>query len=123
MKKIISYEIKSNIGEQKNYPLLRLEVADNFWSRFCGLMLRRSIGAADGLLLSPCNSVHMSFMRFGLDIVYLDDVGCVLKIVPRLRPWLGFSWCPKATAAIELPAGKAQELGLVSGDSINPRLS
>lgn len=121
MAKIIEYEIKNDFSEQKKYPLLRFEVADNFWSRFCGLMLRRSIGSIDGLLLSPCNSIHMCFMRFGLDIIYLDENHRIIKIVQCLKPWLDMSWCRMATMAVELPAGKAAELGLKTGDVISPR--
>lgn len=121
MTEIIEYEIKNSNGEQKKYPLLRLEVADNFWSRFCGLMLRKTVGKADGLLLRPCNSVHMCFMRFCLDIVYLDENAHILKIDYRLRPWTGMSWCRKAVAAVELPDGKAMDLGLRIGDIISPR--
>ena len=119
MANIVAYEIKSIANTQKKYPLLRLEVADNFVSRFCGLMLREDIGNADGLLLSPCNSIHMCFMRFALDIVYLDDDGRVIRIVPHLRPWLGLSLCLKASAVIELPAGRAAELHLSAGDVIS----
>lgn len=120
MAKIVAYEIKSIANTQKKYPLLRLEVADNFVSRFCGLMLRKDIGEADGLLLSPCNSIHMCFMRFALDIVYLDDDGRVVRIVPHLRPWLGLSLCLKASAVIELPAGRAAQLGLTAGCRLLP---
>ena len=120
MAKIVTYEIKSAANTQKKYPLLRLEVADNFVSRFCGLMLRKDIGEADGLLLSPCNSIHMCFMRFALDIVYLDNEGRVIRIVPHLRPWLGLSLCLKASAVIELPAGRAAKLGLTAGNRLSP---
>lgn len=121
MAKIIEYEIKGDLNGQKNYPLLRLEAADNFVSRFRGLMLRRSLEGCDGLLLSPCSSVHMCFMLFPLDIVYLDEDCRIIKIVPRLRPWLGMSCCLRAKAAVELPAGKAAELGLAEGYAISPR--
>lgn len=120
MAKIILCAVRRSFSDEKNYPLLHLEAADNFLSRFRGLMLRRSLGQADGLLLSPCNSVHMCFMRFSLDIVYLDGEGRILKIVPNLRPWLGLSCCLKAKATLELPAGKARELQLQIGDVIAP---
>ena len=121
MARISEYEIKGNSAEEKKYPLLRLGVADNFVSRFRGLMLRKSLDGIDGLLLSPCSSVHMCFMRFPLDIVYLDEDYRIIKIVPRLNPWLGMSCCPRAKAAIELAAGRSAELGLTEGCLINPR--
>lgn len=120
MSKITGYLIKRKSAEEKNYPLLHLEVADNFLSRFRGLMLRSSLGEADGLLLSPCGSVHMCFMRFPLDVVYLDGQGRILKIAPNLKPWRGMSLCLKAKSVLELPAGKAGELRLQPGDVIAP---
>ncbi len=84
---------------------LQIELADNFWRRFLGLMGRKRLPAGRGLLITSCNSVHMCFMRFPIDVVYFDKDYTVLKIVRRLRPWLGVSFCRGAYAALELTAG------------------
>lgn len=94
----------------------RTSVADGVWTRFRGLMLRRPLEAGEALLIKPCSSVHMFFMRFPLDIVFFGKDGAVVKIVSNLKPWrmaLGGkgAWC-----ALELPAGAAS--GISVGDQI-----
>ena len=95
-----------------------MEVADNFWRRFLGLMGRKKLPAARGLLITECNSVHMCFMRFAIDVVYVDKDFRVKKIVSRLRPWVGVSFCSGATAALELVAGEAARLNVAVGDAL-----
>ena len=110
-------------GAPRDSPALSVEVADNFLRRFLGLMGRESIEPSRALLLSPCSSVHMCFMRFAIDVVYLQrdraDDGCsiwrVIKVVRSLRPWIGVSACLKADAALELASGEAERLGIQAG--------
>ena len=92
------------MNQKRNQPL-RIEAADSFWGRFLGLMGRRSLPAGQGLLIAPCNSIHMCFMRFAIDVVYIDRDYRVLKIVHGLKPWVGLSICRKAWGIIELQTG------------------
>ena len=64
-----------------------LTIADGFWSRLVGLQFRRPLASDAGLLLVPCNSVHTCFVRFPLDVVFLDDHGIVSAVRRNLRPW------------------------------------
>lgn len=98
-----------------NGATLKIELADNFLKRLRGLMFRRRLEAGNGLLLAPCNSVHMLFMRFAIDVIYLDENFCIKKIVRDLTPWLGISFCFGAWGALELPSGEAERLKLVIG--------
>jgi uncharacterized membrane protein (UPF0127 family) len=88
----------------------RIAVADSFWSRFRGLMLRRKLEPGQGLLIEPCASIHMLFMRFPIDAVFLDSEGRVVKIAAGVRPWLGIASARGARAVVELPAGAATRL-------------
>jgi uncharacterized protein len=81
-------------------------IADTFWTRFRGLMGRRSLRAGEGLFLRPGGSVHTMFMRFPIDVVFLDDELRVLKVVPALRPWRA-AGARRARAVIELAPGTA----------------
>ena len=65
----------------------QLHMADGFWSRFVGLQFRRPLPAECGLLLIPCPAVHTCFVRFALDLIYLDREGRILAIRRNLRPW------------------------------------
>ena len=106
------------IGVEKffiNGATLEIELADNFFKRLRGLMFRRRLEARHGLLLAPCDGVHMLFMRFSIDVIYLDKDLCIKKIVRDLTPWLGLSFCLGAWAALEFPSGEADRLNLVVG--------
>ena len=98
---------------------LRVQVADNFLQRLRGLMLRSpaSLPLGTGLLIAPCNSIHMMLMRFAIDVVYLAKDYTVVKTVKNVRPWLGISACFKkgTWAVLELPIGSIAHYGLAVG--------
>ena len=83
----------------------RLTIADTFWSRLVGLQFRRALEAGDALLLVPCNSVHTCFVRFPLDVIFLDRNGSILAIRRNLRPWRMALGPRKGHAVIEFVAG------------------
>jgi len=87
----------------------RLEVAQSWWARFRGLMLQRELPAGTGLLIEPCASIHMMFMRFSIDAVFYDREHRVTKVARRVHPWVGLSVGGRgAYGVVELPAGAAQ---------------
>src|SRR5437762_1433524 len=65
----------------------RCVVADTAPARMRGLLGRDGLEEGEGLLIRPTNSVHMFFMRFAIDVVFVDRELAVRKIVERLRPW------------------------------------
>jgi uncharacterized membrane protein (UPF0127 family) len=94
---------------------LDCRVADGFRSRFLGLMGRRALPDGEALLLVPGGSVHTFFMRFPLDVVYLDRDGTPLRVTPHVRPWR-LSRAPRGTRfVLELTAGQAAASGLEEG--------
>ncbi|MBR2180058.1 MAG: DUF192 domain-containing protein [Selenomonadaceae bacterium] len=95
-----------------NGNVLNVDIADNFFTRFRGLMLRKRLASGHGLLISPCSSVHMMFMRFAIDVVYLSKGYRILKIVRNLRPWIGVSMCSGAHSVLELNSGESERLNL-----------
>ena len=97
--------------------LRKVRVAETFPERLMGLMGRKRLGEDEALLLPRCSSIHMLFMRFPIDAVYLDRSGVVKKIVSGLRPWR-FSWSPGAESVLEAPAGWAGRAGLAGGDRL-----
>lgn len=94
---------------------IRVSIADSFLERFLGLMGKKALPPKEGLFLSPCNGIHMMFMRFAIDAVFLDRDNRIVKVVPHLRPWLGLAFAPGAHACIELPAGTIETLGWQAG--------
>jgi uncharacterized protein len=96
-----------------------LEVASNFFSRGMGLMGRAALPENGGLLIHSCNGIHMMFMRFPIDAVFLDKRGSVLRVYERLRPWIGMVplvW--KADKVAELPAGAISRHSIRPGDQL-----
>jgi uncharacterized membrane protein (UPF0127 family) len=88
------------------------------WARLVGLMGRSDLPAGKGLHLLPCSSVHTWFMRFTIDVLYLDRDGRVVKAVPALRPFR-WSWGGRrAHSVLELPAGTIAASGTLPGDAL-----
>ena len=92
-------------------------VADTIWTRLRGLMGRRRLEPGEGLLLRPSGSVHTCFMRFAIDVVFLDGELRVLAVSPSVRPWR-LRLQRGARAVLELPAGDAERVGIAPGDHL-----
>ncbi len=95
-----------------------LELASDSRSRNRGLLGRSSLGADSAMIIAPCNAIHMFFMRFTIDLVFVDRQGRVLKVYRSVRPWrvraaLG------AFAALELAMGCIDRAGIVLGDQLS----
>jgi len=97
-----------------------LVVADSYWTRLRGLVGRRGLDPGEGLLLRPANSVHTAFMRFPIDVVFLDRDLTVLDVVESVPPWR-VKARRGARAVLELGAGDAARQGIVPGDCLTER--
>ncbi len=93
----------------------RARVATSFGTRFRGLMGRSSLPRGSGLLFPGSRSVHTHFMRFAIDVVFLDADRRIVSVRPALRPWR-FAAARSADAVLELAAGESERLGLAEGD-------
>ena len=98
-------------------PAIELYVAGSFLERLKGLLGTSVLEPHTGLLLMNCRAVHMFFMRYALDIVYVDAEFRIVQITADLRPWQ-VSGCRNAKHAIELPAGTVKTYGWKIGDKI-----
>src|SRR3990172_4184309 len=96
----------------------RVRVAADMWSRFWGLMGRRSLPEGHGLLLRPSSSIHTAFMRFTIDVVFLDKEDRVVKVAPQVKPFRVASALGGAHSALELPAGAAAQARVEQGDQL-----
>ncbi len=97
-----------------------MEVRQSIFGRAAGLMFRRSLAPGAGMWIVPCNGIHMMFMNFAIDAVFLDSAHRVKKVHPRLPPWWGVVWIEwGAHSVLELPAGSTAALGLQPGDEIS----
>ncbi len=107
------------------HPLL-LRIAAGFMSRFRGLMFQGSLSTQQGLLITRCASVHTAFMRFPIDVVYLDAHGTVTLCVPHMNAWraslAGLRTRPRTRHTLELPAGSVRHWGIRAGDRLEAEL-
>jgi uncharacterized membrane protein (UPF0127 family) len=92
----------------------RCVVADSFLTRGKGLLGRRALDPDEGLLIKPCSSIHMFFMRFPIDAVFLDRDLRVLKVASQLKPWR-MAAKRGAKVVLEFGAGEAARTGLEPG--------
>ena len=97
----------------------RASAARSFWPRLVGLLGRRSLDAGDGLLIEPCRSVHTIFMRFPIDVVYVDRDMAVVKTAHDLRPFRVSGAIRSARSVIELPSGTIARSGTSVGDQLS----
>ncbi len=122
-----------------------LEVAAGLWGKFMGLMGRRSLPAGGGLWLPESNGIHMMFMRFPIDAVFVGRPGVaagaagagagagaagaagsdaagarvVISVHPGLRAWTGLVPLVRgAHGVLELPIGTIERTGTAVGDLI-----
>ncbi len=93
------------------------EVAERTIARMRGLLGRDGLGPGEGMLINPAPSVMTFFMRFPIDVVFIDKAQTIVKVVHSLGPWKT-AGAKKAAAALELPAGTAAALDLEPGMSL-----
>jgi hypothetical protein len=104
----------------------RLENGSSFWAKFMGLMGRSSLPRGDGLWLPGENGIHMLFMRFAIDAVFVSPPTSasggprrVLAVSRALPAWRGVVWrVGGAKGVLELPAGTIDETGTAVGDEV-----
>jgi uncharacterized membrane protein (UPF0127 family) len=92
----------------------RCTVARSPLTRMRGLLGRRGLAQGEGLLLQPAGSVHTLFMRFPIDVVFLDADSRVMRVAPGTKPWRTAA-TRKARAVLELAAGEAMRVGIEPG--------
>jgi uncharacterized membrane protein (UPF0127 family) len=92
-------------------------VADNSASRRTGLLKHQRLDSGEGLWIVPCEAVHSFFMKFAIDVIFLDRGKRVRKVTRNLAPWR-MSGCLSAHSVLELPAGTAAATGTVPGDQL-----
>jgi uncharacterized protein len=105
----------------------RLETAASLWGKFMGLMGRPTLPAGDGLWLPASNGIHMMFMRFPIDAVFVsrpapDGSRRVRSVHRGLRAWVGLVPLVRgADGVLELPVGTIDSTGTAVGDRLEIR--
>jgi uncharacterized protein len=95
-----------------------LSVAATVCSRAKGLLGRKALAPGEGLWIKPCLGIHTFFMRFPIDVAFLDKQCRVIEVVHHLAPQRLTKFVPAAAGVIELPAGTLSASGTVVGNHI-----
>ena len=95
----------------------RCDVADHLVARMRGLLGRSELPQGEGVLLRPAGSIHTFFMRFPIDVVFLNEEDVVVKVVHRLAPWRA-AGLKGAKTVLELAAGEAEARGIEVGSAM-----
>ncbi len=96
-----------------------VEIADSFLTRMRGLLGRKGLLKDQGLLITHCNSIHMMFMRFPIDVIFLNKDNVVVGLCHNIKPYRLSSIYLKASKALEISAGVALEKKLIVGDRLD----
>lgn len=96
----------------------RCRVASSLRDRVVGLLATPEVLPEEGLLIERTASIHMFFMGYPIDVVFVDRVGRVTHTVSRLRPWRVVWWARGARDCIELRAGALESSGTQRGDQL-----
>jgi uncharacterized membrane protein (UPF0127 family) len=94
-----------------------VELASTRATRRRGLLGRDSLAPTAALMLTPCVAVHTAFMRFPIDIVFLDRDGRAVKLVSDVGPWR-MAGSKRARTVIEMAAGSLRRHAIALGDRL-----
>jgi uncharacterized membrane protein (UPF0127 family) len=104
--------------ERTHEPLAtEVELAVTRRARNRGLLGRDGLDPSAAIILAPCTAVHTAFMRFAIDVLFLDRDGCAVKIVANVGPWR-IALAARAYAVVEMAAGSALKHGVQVGDRL-----
>jgi len=98
----------------------RVATADDEASRMKGLLGRESLAPEEGLWIVPCPMIHTFFMKFPLDVLFLDRGLVVRRVLEDLKPWRLSPWVFSAHSVLELQGGVLRG-GVAVGDRLEMR--
>lgn len=109
--KIINKRTGANIAS-------RAKIAKSFLAKAVGLLLKKSFEHGEGLVFERCNGVHTLFLRFELDLIYVNKEKIVTKVIENFPKGKFSPFAFKASDLIELPAGTIKNTGTMIGDQL-----
>lgn len=82
-----------------------LKLVDGFFGRLVGLLATSSLKEGQGIVLKPCTQIHTFFMRFAIDIIFVDKDFTVLHVIENMKPWRLSPLLLKSLYTVEVAAG------------------
>ncbi len=103
---------------QKRVLAEKAILADTTASRFIGLLRHVVLPVGEGLVITQCHSIHMFFMKFAIDVIFVNRNKIVVGLVRDIKPFQMSRYYWRADCAIELPAGQIETTKTALGDKI-----
>jgi uncharacterized membrane protein (UPF0127 family) len=93
-------------------------VADSILKRMKGLLGKSELPVGEALWIKPCMSVHTFFMKFPIDVIFLNKRNQAIALIKNMLPNCLTGLYPKAVSVLELPAGTIEATDTEVGDKI-----
>jgi uncharacterized membrane protein (UPF0127 family) len=93
-------------------------IADTFLLRLKGLLFTKPLKESESLVITRCNSIHMFFMSYAIDVIFVSKENKVVATVENIKPFCLSPIFFKSSFAIELSVGTIQKSGTQKGDLI-----
>ena len=106
------------INRSNNAVLAYAEVARKAFPRMKGLLGRERLNEGEGLVITPCSSVHTVGMRFPIDVIFFDKQGRIIAVTRNMKPLRISAWHPRAAGVLEVAAGTVKDLSARPGDEL-----
>ncbi|MCB9771506.1 MAG: DUF192 domain-containing protein [Candidatus Omnitrophica bacterium] len=107
------------LNQTRNTILAQKAVlADTAGSRLVGLLKHDSLSDKEGMIITQCRSIHMFFMKFPIDVIFVDRKKVVVGLVRNIKPFRMSPYFWRASCAIELPSGSIDKTKTVLQDQI-----
>jgi uncharacterized membrane protein (UPF0127 family) len=108
------------VNKTKNVVIAEsAEIASSLGKRLKGLLGRKELKKGQAMLLKPCSGVHSLFMRFSIDVLFVDKNNRVIDVLSFFRPWRFSPFYFNSAYAVELPAGTASPALVSLGDTLS----
>lgn len=108
------------INQTRNVPLITHGcLADTFWRRLRGLLGRSSLQKGEGLVLVGEKSIHTFFMKFPIDVIYVDKAYKVLRTDIQMAPFRIGPFVARSAYVVELPGGAILATATQVGDQLS----
>jgi len=101
---------------KKTIIVNKVRVADTFYSRLVGLLNKKSLSSEEALLITHCQSIHMFFMKFSIDVIFVNKKNIVVGLVKNIKPFALSRIFFKASYAIEGAVGMIDKGKVEKGD-------
>ena len=103
---------------EKTIIAVRAKKAKSFFSRLQGLLGKKFFGLEDALIIEGCQAIHMFFMKFPIDVIFVDRTNTVVGLVVNIKPFCLSPFFFRARQAIELPSGSIEKSSVHIGDCL-----